>query len=383
MELGERACKFVGWLRDNKSWANEHDLAYCVAMNLVHGFAMGDADAFSVMRSELNPRWKDHELNHKVRQARKAVSDRPAGYLLKSGDYERSAYAGAGKSRGIAPSPVEPERVKKRQAYEPSALQKMMVRGFSPDFQFLAERSPWDPRRVSAQGFLDAIFKPEEKTVVFFKFASQGQFGHIAGSPGKTYYVGDRPGLRPVLLEEPFPVSGREGAWFLPCPLDGKWYPNGNVDDAGNPVLSRRTQHSIASFRHLLLESDEAPPEEWLNLLCQLKLPISALYTSGGKSIHALVKIDTTSKSQFDAFRDRATPILSKLGADPAAISAVRLTRLPGILREGTVDKDGRYQKYTEPRLQRLLYLNPNPEMEAIKLMPRLRKIEIEKEEKP
>jgi hypothetical protein len=160
--------------------------------------------------------------------------------------------------------------------------------------------------------------------------------------------------------------------------MDGKWYPNGKVDEAGNPILSRRTGASVTAYRHMLLESDDAPEDDWLNLICQLPLPISALYTSGGRSIHALIKIDAASKSAFDAFRDRVSPILSTLGADPAAISGVRLTRLPGVFRNGTVDKDGRYHKYSEPRLQRLLYLNPFPEVAPIKLMTRLRKIPTE-----
>lgn len=368
MDIAERAGKFVDWLATNKSWANEHDLAFCAAMNLVHGYSMGEGEALEVMQAHLNPRWKERELRHKLRQARKETSDRPAGYLLQQ-DRESTQ----NNYRPATPK-VEPEREKKRQQYEPAALRKMMHRGFAPNLAWLAERSPWDPRRVTAQAFLDAIFQPGEKTVIFFRYMTQGQFGHIAGAPGKTYYIGDRPGLRPVLADE-FPDHGHEGAWFLPCPLDGKWHPNGNVDPVGNPILSRRTGASVTIFRHMLLESDNAPQDEWLNLICQLNLPITALYTSGGRSIHALIKIDTPSKGAFDAFRDRASPILSKLGADPAAISAVRLTRLPGIFRDGTTDKDGKYHKFDPPRLQQLLYLNPNPELKAIKLMPRLRKI--------
>ena len=373
MEILERAEKFVDWLAANKPWANEHDLAFCAAMNLVHGFSLSDGDAFAIMRSRLNERWTDRELNHKIRQARNATSDKAAGYLL---NQDRDDPVST--RRDSTPEPKK-DRSNKRPAFEPSALQKMMCRGFSPSFAWLAERSPWDPRRVTTPMFLDAIFQPGEKTVLFFNYASQGQMGHIAGSPGRTCYVSDRPGARPVgIAAEDFPISGHQGGWFLPNPLDGKWHPNGKVDNAGNPELSRRTGQSIVTYRHLLLESDNAREEDWLNLICQLSLPITAMYTSGGRSIHALVKIDTPSKSAFDAFRDRASPILSKLGADPAAISGVRLTRLPGILRNGTMDKDGRYHKFDPPRLQRLLYLNPTPEVAPIKLMPRLRSIPAE-----
>lgn len=378
MDLIERARKYLGCMEASVSGSEGHNKCYGAACALVQGFDFDDSLALRLLAEEFNPRcsppWSDRELRHKIAQARKATPDKPVGYLI--GRQGKSSPGAIRPHSSPAPA-VEPERVKKRQDYMPAALQKMMCRGFTPSLSWLAERSPIDPRGVSAQAFLDAIFEPGEKTVVFFKFASQGQFGHVAGNPGKTFYVGDRPGQRPTLAEE-FPEHGREGAWFLPSPLDGKWHPNGNVDPAGNPILSRRTGASITKWRHLLLESDNAPEEDWLNLICQLDLPISALYTSGGRSIHALIKIDTPSKSAFDAFRDRVSPILSQLGADPAAISGVRLTRLPGIFRDGTVDKDGRYQKFDPPRLQRLLYLNPSPAVSALKLMPRLRQIPTE-----
>jgi hypothetical protein len=382
MDLTERACRLLATMEPSVSGSNGHDKLFAAAAALVVGFDFDDASAKSLLVSQFNPRcnppWNDREIDHKINQVKTHCKE-PRGYLLGRGRDQSSSSSHQNSASSIpaaSPAPT-PERVKKRQEFEPSALQKMMMRGFNPDTAWLAERSPWDPRRITPQAFLDAIFQPGEKTILFIRYASQGQFGHIAGSPGKTYYVADRPGLKPTICEE-FPKHAREGAWFLPSPVDGKWHPNGNVDEHGNPVLSRRTGHSITCYRHLLLESDDAPEADWLNLICQLPLPISALYTSGSRSIHALVRIDAKSKSEFDAFRDRVSPILSKLGADPAAISGVRLTRLPGVIRDGTTDKDGRYHKFDPPRLQRLLYLNPHPELTPIRLLPRLRKIQPE-----
>jgi hypothetical protein len=372
MDVTERAEKFVEWLKNSQSWGNEHDLCFCAANHLVHGFALGDGAAFAVLRNQLNPRWKDHELNHKIRQAIKQPCDKPEGYLLRDGKFTESKSSGYSARRGS--DEVVPERIKKRQDFDAGALRSMMMRGFQPSFRWLAERSPLDPRLVTPQMFLDAIFQRGEKTLVFTKFASQGQFGHVAGSPGRTYQVANRPGPPPTACDA-LPLTAREGAWFLPSPLDGKWYPSGNVDEGGNPILSRRSGSSVTVWRHMLLESDDAPEDDWLNLVINLPLPLTAIYTSGSRSIHALLRIDAPSKSHFDAFRDRITPILSRLGADPAAISGVRLTRLPGVLREGTTDRDGRYQRFDPPRLQRLLYLNPAPEISAIKLMPKIRSI--------
>jgi hypothetical protein len=110
----------------------------------------------------------------------------------------------------------------------------------------------------------------------------------------------------------------------------------------------------------LVLESDTADAAQWLSALVQLPLPIVAIYTSGGKSIHALVRVDARSKSEWDALRNDLLPVLCPLGADPAAMTAVRLTRLPGMFRHGTRGKNGELLRYSRPRMQELLWLNPD-----------------------
>ena len=54
------------------------------------------------------------------------------------------------------------------------------------------------------------------------------------------------------------------------------------------------------------------------------------------------------SKGDWDANIAKIKPTLVTLGADPGALTAVRLSRLPQAVRGG--------------RLQRLLYLNPKPD---------------------
>ena len=96
------------------------------------------------------------------------------------------------------------------------------------------------------------------------------------------------------------------------------------------------------------MESDEASADDWLAALVQLPLRIAAIYTSGGKSIHALVKVDAPSKSHWDAERDLVLPTLVTIGGDPAALTAVRADQAArGCTRAG--------------RPQKLLYLNPAP----------------------
>ena len=156
------------------------------------------------------------------------------------------------------------------------------------------------------------------------------------------------------------PTGGPEGAWFLSQPVDGRWHPNPReVDAHGRPKMSRRSEESVKAWKHMVLEADPADEVKsdaakmteferlWIGFLVSLPLPIKAIYTSGGKSIHALVWLPVPNKERFDAMKKLVGPLFSKLGADPRALKAVQLTRLPACMRGS--------------RKQELLYLNPMP----------------------
>jgi hypothetical protein len=112
-------------------------------------------------------------------------------------------------------------------------------------------------------------------------------------------------------------------------------------------------------------ESTEIPGL-WMKLLAMAPLAIKAIYTSGGASMHALVAVDMKSKAEFDDFlRMSAKRTLPIVGADPGAMTPVRLTRLPGCTRGG--------------RVQKLIYLNPAPATKGIPMpirdLKQLRKV--------
>jgi hypothetical protein len=83
-------------------------------------------------------------------------------------------------------------------------------------------------------------------------------------------------------------------------------------------------------------------------MLIQMPLDIVALVDSGGKSIAAILKADARSKQEWDDFGAELKRIFVPLGADRGALTAVRLTRLPGCERIET------------GRMQKLLWFNPD-----------------------
>ena len=212
------------------------------------------------------------------------------------------------------------------------------------DANWFAARSPIPPDTQTPSSFLHALYAEGEKVIIFDNMRSQGQrlWSHVGSRHrgGALAY---------------FETGAEQGVWFLCNPVTGKEA----VNDSGK--LSLRSHQNVTSWRYMVVESDEADKAQWMSALAQLPLPIASICESGGKSIHALVRLDAVSKQDWDSKAAKLEPMLVMLGADPQAISAVRLTRLACCKRLGTTNGDG-YVQYREPRMQRLLYLNGNPD---------------------
>lgn len=200
------------------------------------------------------------------------------------------------------------------------------------DAGWLAARSAKTPWNRTPASFLHELYATGERIVVFDVFESQGQAVWTC-----TALPFDARTL------DAFRVGKRHGVWFLCNPVTGKK----EINDHGNH--SRRSWQNVTAWRYLVLESDKANPDHWLAALAQMPLPIAAIYTSGGKSIHALVRVDAGSKEDWDNQAAKLKPALVTLGADEKAISAVRLTRLPCC------------ERVENAQMQTLLYLNGTP----------------------
>jgi len=356
----ERARKYVARMDASVSGSRGHDRLFAAASALVHGFALDQESALQILRSEFNPRcdppWSERELLHKVGQAAVHAGNKRRGHLI--GD---SPSNGAPPIMGSLPPAPEPPRKEKRPAYDARKLEDYAALcPFPISEEWLAGRSvipiPKHQGIETAELMLSSIYEPDERVLVFTQEYSQGDFLWNKGRG--SFRLAASPGVAAVA--SPLPAGGPVGVWFLAQPVTGQWCPNfASTGADGASKLGRRHGACVTAWRFMVIESDTAPMELWARALVQLPLPIVAIYTSGGKSVHALVRVNASSKQEWDALRDDLIPILCPLGADPCAITAVRLTRLPGTLRHGTRGRDGRIQAFPRAQPQRLLYLNP------------------------
>lgn len=326
------------------------DALFNAACVLYHGFDLG-AGALDLLRhynaTKCAPPWNEGRLAYKLKQAAQAAQKHAPGglyrWMLRKKGLRPGFTGGPRAADGVAAEPVQEKAG--RLEFDLAAL-ACEVRDvpsiISP--QWLADRSPVRVDDCGPVEFLNALYRPGEIVLIFTDYYSQGDFALRVGR--SVWRLGKRPGVLGV--RSGLPRGGPKGMWFLNQPVTGDWKPNPeSTDDLGRPRPSRRSQYNVTSWRYMVLESDHAPDNLWLRFLVKLPLPICAIYTSGGKSIHALVRVNAESKAWWDKYKGVVSGLLSKLGADPAAITAVRLTRLPGVMR-GDLP-------------QRLLWLDPNP----------------------
>lgn len=109
------------------------------------------------------------------------------------------------------------------------------------------------------------------------------------------------------------------GAWIRFNPLDGQGCKNDNVTE----------------FRYALVESDTMSVGKQLAIIKQLELPAAVVVHSGGKSVHAIVRVDAADYDEYRKRVDYLYGVCKKNGlqVDAQNKNPSRLSRMPGIMR--------------------------------------------------
>lgn len=206
------------------------------------------------------------------------------------------------------------------------------------------EISPALPPTVQAAQQLEQLFAGDETVTVITgykkkegKWCPQKSTGYLAETVINKLY-------RASSFEDVFPRCNKEA---------GIHFCINTVNEMG----SWRTRN-VKRFRHALVEYDDIPKEEQVRRMLESGLPISSIVDSGGKSIHALVRVDARDEKDY---RKRVALLYDylerKFGSRPdiANKNASRLSRLAGAKRgENT---------------QRLLYTEVNLDADFMKVV--------------
>jgi len=345
MTLEERIAKYMASCLPAVSGCHGHNQTFALASALVNGFALDEQTAMqwlTTYNAGCQPPWSRTELRHKIRSASRAQHIRPRGYLLNPGDPIGDPIA-SGPSTGKPETESKPKPV-----YDPLYLTNFTSQLTEEiNEEYLELRSQFTCHNRSPAGFLHKIFRPGESVWVTDKTVSRD--GLVWTHEGAFQNLAE---LSPL-------QSGRPGVWYLSNPVDGQPHQLKRLASEHNSRgISFRAAECITDWRHVVLETDEAPKALWLKALVLLELAIVAIYHSGGRGAHALCNLGARTVQEW---HERLAPHrehLIRLGTCPGTLTPVRLSRLPNCLRSQT------------GRLQQLLYLAPNADSAPIAKRP-------------
>lgn len=171
--------------------------------------------------------------------------------------------------------------------------------------------------------YLKAVFESEDKVgIVADSFEVDGKIMPKRGVWGRT--AGELIEVANKARDLSFVIGDwneKAGAWIRFNPLDGQGCSDANV----------------TSYRFALVESDDISIELQHAIYKQLELPIAALVHSGGKSLHAIVRIEATDFKEYQKRVDFLYEVCKKngLAIDRKNRNPSRLSRLPGATRNG------------------------------------------------
>lgn len=134
------------------------------------------------------------------------------------------------------------------------------------------------------------------------------------------------------LLEALYRCDGDIGAVF------GDYDPSVGVWIRFNPLDAQGVRNdNVTRWDYALVESDEMPVEEQYAVYQQMELPIRCLVHSGGKSLHAIVRVDAPNYTEYQRRVDYLYHICQKNGLkiDRQNRNPSRLSRMPGVMRNG------------------------------------------------
>lgn len=251
---------------------------------------------------------------------------RPPSPAAEVGAAVRKAYAEHKPGMTFTPRTIAPAKPKPR----PMTAAAFIARGDGATEADWFEASPvridWEPGPKDAAHLLRVLYRPWEHV-----FCGE-RYGGADGVRMAADWIAAFDDGRPVPPH------------FIPNPLTGREHP------LPGGKLSKRGDSAVAGFLYAVAEFDGLSKPEQLAFWWGFRTaPIVALIDSGGKSVHAILRVECETRADWEReIEGKLFPrVLVPLGCDPQCRNEARLSRLPG------------HYRAEKGAWQRLLYLNP------------------------
>lgn len=297
----DQARRYIAKIPGAVSGSGGHNQTFSVAVALVNGFALNGADAVQLMdeyNATCSPPWSEAELMHKLESAEQAKHSKPRGHLIRAN--VGSGRANVGNSIAKVGSTVA--NVVKPAAYnladaggipEPmdDGARELLQRAFLP-----GEGVRIVPAKLNEEG----REVPENAGPCLSIEEWLRKLSDTEGNPNGIWRSADRTGI--YITINPMRVGGSKDA-------------------------------DVTALRHALVEFDGISKEEQWALYQASNLPCTAIISSGGKSIHAWVRVDAKDRTEYDERVKALFEHFKPYGLDNKNKNPSRLSRLPGCIR--------------------------------------------------
>lgn len=204
-----------------------------------------------------------------------------------------------------------------------------------PVLKGIADPGEWDhpaapdmtPEQMQAE-FINAVFRPRDYVNVVTEHAlnKHGKPYPVSGGSTKpagllAYSAGDE--------AEPYNMAADAD------PSAGAWVRANAVTPTGTGKNGSYRDADVTAFRIAIVECDELPIDSQAERIRALRLPCAAVTHSGGKSLHALVRVDAGDAEEYAGRVNYLYGVCEANGLKPdrSCKNPSRFTRLPGVPR--------------------------------------------------
>ena len=249
------------------------------------------------------------------------VQDREISDAIKKAAADIPTYTGNRRTEYVAPPP---KPISNGQATRQRMIEASAISDEADLWESSPKRIDWEPAEDTLH-FFERMYHPDDLIFIGDRYE--------AGVIGKTIRTAKD-------WIEYFRHGGQSAPHICINPLSGELAPTKSGDN-----MTYRGDLCVKTFKYCLVEFDDLTREDqirfWTSPAAQ-KLPIACLVDSGGKSIHAWLRLSGV-RSMDDWVKKIKSKLydqfLIPLGVDAACSNPARLSRLPGHLR------DGKYQR--------------------------------------
>lgn len=291
----DQARRYLASIPPAVSGSGGHNQTFSAAAALVWGFCLGETDALMLLRewnAGCQPPWTEAELVHKVKTVESYAHNKPRGHLLNS----RSRHPPA---RPV-PAPKSPDVKSARYEIADETVLPPPLPDGTRALLNAAFQAGEGVRIVKAVLNDEGHEVPENSGPCLSREEWLRKLAAVDGNPNRIWKSADKSGI--YITINPMKLGGSKDA-------------------------------DVTAFRHALIEFDSLSPTEQWGLYQASKLPCTAIISSGGKSVHAWVRVDAKDRTEYD---DRVKLLYQHFAAyniDAKNKNPSRLSRLPNCIR--------------------------------------------------